>query len=56
MAMTLENAAHVRAVGQIELVFTFIASRYFLHERPVLAEIVGAVLVVSGVVVLLLRG
>jgi len=56
LAMTLENAAHVRAVGQIELIFTFIASRYLLHERPTKGEILGATLVVAGVVTILLRG
>ncbi len=56
LAMTLENAAHVRAVGQIELIFTFIASRYLLHERPTAGEITGCVLVVAGVITLLLRG
>ncbi len=56
LAMTLENAAHVRAVGQIELIFTFIASRYLLHERPSWGEILGALLVVAGVVTILLRG
>jgi len=27
-AMTLENAAYVRALGQVELIFTFVASYY----------------------------
>jgi drug/metabolite transporter (DMT)-like permease len=56
LAMTLENAAHVRALGQIELVFTYIASRWLLKENPLWGEIVGSVLVVAGVVLLLLRG
>jgi len=54
MGFTLQTAAYVRALGQIELVFTFIASRYMLHERPTLGELVGAVLVVGGVVLVLL--
>ncbi|MDF3075718.1 MAG: rane protein [Alphaproteobacteria bacterium] len=56
LAMTLENAAHVRALGQIELVFTYIASRWLLKEDPLWGEIAGSVLVVAGVVLLLLRG
>jgi drug/metabolite transporter (DMT)-like permease len=32
-AITLQNAAYVRAVGQIELVFTFIASVFFFKEK-----------------------
>jgi drug/metabolite transporter (DMT)-like permease len=53
LAMTLENAALVRAVGQIELVFTFIASHLVLKERPSLGEWLGSVLVVGGVVLIL---
>lgn len=54
LAMTLENAALVRAVGQIELVFTFIASRLVLKERPSLGEWLGSILVIGGVVLILL--
>lgn len=52
-AMTLENAAYVRAVGQIELVFTFIASYFFFRERSTALELTGIVLVVVGIVILL---
>ncbi|QQS12882.1 MAG: EamA family transporter [Rhodospirillales bacterium] len=54
MAMALQSAALVRALGQIELVFTFVASRYMLNERPTMGEFVGSVLVVAGVVLVLL--
>ena len=53
-AMTLENAAYVRAVGQIELVFTFIASYFFFRERSTALELVGIALIVGGIVILLL--
>jgi uncharacterized membrane protein len=53
--MTLENAALVRAVGQIELVFTFIASHVVLKERPSLGEWIGSLLVVGGVVLILIE-
>lgn len=53
-AMTLENAAYVRAVGQIELVFTFIASYFFFRERSSALELVGIMLIVVGIVILLL--
>lgn len=53
LAMALENAALVRAVGQIELVFTFISSRLVLKERPSLGECIGSFLVVGGVVLIL---
>jgi len=48
LAMTLENAALVRAVGQIELVFTFIASHVVLKERPSVGEWIGSLLVVGA--------
>jgi len=54
LAMTLENAALVRAVGQIELVFTFISSHVVLKERPSTGEWIGSILVVGGVVLILL--
>lgn len=53
-AMTLQNAAYVRALGQIELVFTFIASYLFFRERSTPAEILGVLLIVAGIIVLLL--
>ncbi len=52
-AMTLENAAYVRAVGQVELVFTFIASYFFFRERSTASELAGILLVVAGIVILL---
>jgi drug/metabolite transporter (DMT)-like permease len=54
LAMTLENAALVRAVGQIELVFTFIASHLVLKERPSAGEWLGSILVIGGVVLILI--
>lgn len=54
-AMTLENAAHVRALGQIELVFTFIASTLFFRERSNKVEVVGIVLIIGGILMLVLH-
>ena len=53
-AMTLENAAYVRALGQVELVFTFIAS-YFFRERSTVLELAKVLLIVTGTAILLLR-
>ena len=53
-AFTLENAAHVRAVGQIELIFTYIASVFFFGEKSNRAEIAGILLVAAGIVMLIL--
>ena len=54
-AMTIQNAAYVRALGQIELVFAFIASTLFFGERSNRIEIFGILLIVSGIVLLLLH-
>jgi drug/metabolite transporter (DMT)-like permease len=53
-AFTLENAAYVRAVGQIELVFTFIASALFFKERTKPLELVGIALVIVAILILIL--
>lgn len=53
LAMTLQKVAYVRTVGQLELVFTFIASYFFFKERASRAEIGGILLIVVGIVVLL---
>lgn len=53
-AFTLQNAAYVRALGQIELIFTFIASVFFFRERTSRAEIGGILLVAGGIVLLVL--
>jgi drug/metabolite transporter (DMT)-like permease len=53
-AMTLVNAAYVRALGQVELLFTFAASHRRFGERATPREIVGVSLVVGGIVLLLL--
>lgn len=54
-AFTLENAAYVRAVGQVELIFTFVASILFFGERTSRTEVFGIVLVVVGIVILILE-
>jgi drug/metabolite transporter (DMT)-like permease len=53
-AMTIQNAAYVRALGQIELVFTFAAAVFFFHERPNRTEVIGILLVIGGILLLLL--
>ncbi|MEQ9349674.1 MAG: DMT family transporter [Alphaproteobacteria bacterium] len=53
-AMTLQNAAYVRALGQVELVFTFMASRFAFGERSRPVEWLGITLVIAGILVLLI--
>lgn len=53
-AMTLENAAYVRTLGQIELIFSLLTSYLVFKERSTRYEILGMVLIVVGIVILLL--
>lgn len=53
-AFALAPVALVRAVGQVEILFTLLFSRFFLRERPSRAEIIGALTVVAGVVIVLI--
>jgi drug/metabolite transporter (DMT)-like permease len=53
-AMTIQNAAYVRALGQVELVFTFIAAHLVFGERTTRMEFIGILLVICGILVLLL--
>lgn len=55
-AFTIQNASYVRAVGQIELLFTFIATTVFFREKVSPAELIGILLVCGGIVVLLVYG
>ena len=48
-AMTLENAAHVRAVGQVEVIFTLLASYLFFHERLTSREMAGLAVLTGGI-------
>ena len=52
-AMTLQNAAYVRALGQIELVFTFMVSYLAFRERLSRSELGGIVLVTIGILILI---
>ncbi|MAN45598.1 MAG: DMT family transporter [Alphaproteobacteria bacterium] len=53
-AFTLQNAAYVRALGQIDIVFTLCASLLVFKETLTAREITGVLLVTLGVVVLVL--
>ncbi|MEM5581162.1 DMT family transporter [Roseibium sp. AS2] len=55
-AMTLQNVAYVRALAQIELVFTFLASWLVFREVIVRSEILGCALIVLAVVGIVLTG
>jgi drug/metabolite transporter (DMT)-like permease len=53
-AMTMQNAAYVRALGQVELVFTFMATTLIFREELRRAEVLGIFLIVAGILLLLL--
>lgn len=53
-AMTLQNAAYVRAVGQVELIFTFLISYFFFKEKTNRNEALGILLVLAGILILVL--
>ena len=54
-AFTLQNASYVRALGQIELVFTFILTVFLFRENVSRAEMIGIALIMVSIVLLLLR-
>lgn len=54
LAFALENAAHVRALGQIEMVFTLMISVLVFHERLTAREVAGMALICAGILLLVL--
>ena len=55
-AMTLQQAAVVKSLAQIEMIFTFAASVFFFRERINRTEVLGCLLIVGGILVLLAAG
>jgi drug/metabolite transporter (DMT)-like permease len=53
-AFTLQNATYVRALGQIELIFTFAVTLLVFHEKVSRAEIGGILLIGASIILLLL--
>ncbi len=53
-AFTLIQSSFVRAVGQIELLFSYFSSIYMFKEKVKIAEIIGIIIFVIGVTILLL--
>lgn len=51
-AFTLENAAYVRSVGQIDLVFSFLISLFVFREKVRRIEVLGILLLVAGIVMI----
>ncbi|MEC9342865.1 MAG: DMT family transporter [Pseudomonadota bacterium] len=55
-AMTLQQAAVVKAVAQVEMIFTYISAVFFFREQVTPLELAGCALIVAGIVGLLLFG
>lgn len=53
-AMTLQQVAAVRALAQVEMLFTFATSVFFFKERINRLEVAGCALIVLGILTLLL--
>ena len=53
-AFTLQNAAYVAAVGQIEVIFSMIVSVMFFHEKITRREYLGIALLCASIVLLIL--
>ena len=52
-AMSVQNVAYVRALGQIELIFTILASILYFKEKIIANEILGVLLTLTGILIIL---
>ena len=53
-AMALQNASYVKAVGQVEVIFTVLISTFYFRERIRRVEYVGIATIVVGVLLFVL--
>jgi drug/metabolite transporter (DMT)-like permease len=53
-AFTLQNATYVRALGQIELLFTFVVTLVVFREKVSRLETAGIVLITAAIILILL--
>jgi drug/metabolite transporter (DMT)-like permease len=53
-AFTLQNATYVRALGQVELLFTFALTLLFFREKVSLLETIGILLITASIIIILL--
>lgn len=54
IAFTLQNAAYVKALGQVELILSVIASTLFFREKITLREAMGMAILVASILLLIL--
>ncbi|MBU2533084.1 MAG: EamA family transporter, partial [Alphaproteobacteria bacterium] len=55
-AFAMQNASYVRAVGQIEVVFTLLIAWFYFRERMTLLELAGVAVTVAGILMFRLIG
>ena len=55
IAFTMQNASYVRALGQIELIFTFLVTTVIFREKVSTVEYLGTALIAAGILILLLK-
>ena len=56
MAMTLQQASVVKALAQIEMLFTYASAVFVFGEHVNRRETMGCVLIVLGILALLYQG
>ena len=55
-ALALTQASYVRAVGQVELIFALLISRWYFHAPPSRFELFAMVIVSLGILLVILEG
>lgn len=53
-AFTLQNAAYVKAIGQVELILSIAASTLFFHEKITRRELAGIAVLLASILMLVL--
>ena len=53
-AMSIQNVAYVRALGQIELIFTILVSVFYFKEKISLSQFIGIFVIFLGLILILL--
>ena len=53
-ALTIQRVTYVKALAQIEFIFALLVSYFIFGEKSSKIEILGMVLVVSGILILLM--
>ena len=51
--MSVQKVAYVRALGQIELIFTILASIFYFKEKIIKTEILGILITLTGILIIL---